>query len=120
MIAFNVRTVLSAYFQPNEPEEIRAAQLAWWADELADWHLEQVVWALRSWNRDNPRLRPTPGDIVSMLKLARGKKLASERRHEETPQERYSPAEREAMRKRMAEAADEVLGKMRSKVEGEQ
>jgi len=69
--------VLSAYFQPHEAEDIKAAQLAWWCDELQDWTREQVVWALRQWNRDKPRTRPTPGDIVAICKEARGKKYAA-------------------------------------------
>lgn len=72
VIASEVKTVLSAYFQPHESEAIKAAQLAWWCDELQDWTHEQVVYALRKWNRDNPRWRPTPGDIVKSLKMLRG------------------------------------------------
>lgn len=83
MIASEVKTVLSAYFQPHEDDSIKSAQLAWWCDELEDWTREQVVWALRKWNRDNPRWRPTPGDIVSICKKQRGMKLAKEMR--ETP-----------------------------------
>src|SRR6056297_1194063 len=89
-IAFNVRTVLSAYFQPHESEEIKAAQLSWWCDELEDWTHEQVVWALRQWNRENPRLRPTPGDIVAICKRERGRRLAAAREgyRDEPPRER--------------------------------
>ena len=76
-IAFDVRTVLSAYFQPHEAEEIKAAQLAWWCDELQDWTQEQVLWALRKWNRDKPDRRPTPGHIVQIMKAARGRKIAA-------------------------------------------
>lgn len=112
-IAFNVRVVLSAYFQPNEPEEVRAAQLSWWADELQDWHLEQVVWALRQWNRDYPRLRPTAGDIVKILKNARGRKhaeqLQKERMKQQPEVDDLDTPEREEMRRRMAEAAKDVL-----------
>jgi len=72
-----VTVVLSAYFQPNEAENIKAGQLAWWCDELQDWTREQVLWALRKWNGDNPRLRPTPGDIVAICKQARGRKIAA-------------------------------------------
>ena len=75
-IAFEVRVALSAYFQPHEAEEVRAAQLAWWTDELQEWTLKQVVYALRQWNRENPRLRPTPGDILSILLVTRGKREA--------------------------------------------
>ena len=93
-IAFDVRTVLSAYFQPHEAEEIKAAQLAWWCDELQDWTQEQVLWALRQWNRDNPRLRPTPGDIVSICKKARGRKIAATLPKQEPEPER-KPVDRE-------------------------
>jgi hypothetical protein len=91
-IAFEVKTVLSAYFQPSEAEEIRAAQLAWWCDELQDWTQEQVVWALRNWNRENPDRRPTPGHIVAIMKEARGRKIASQlpKPEPEAPKERMS------------------------------
>lgn len=78
-IAFDVKVTLSAYFDPSEAEEVKAGLLAWFCDELQDWTHEQVVWALRSWNRENPRRRPTPGDIVALLKKARGEKIARER-----------------------------------------
>lgn len=97
-IAFDVRTVLSAYFQPHEAEEIKAAQLAWWCDELQDWTQEQVLWALRQWNRDNPRLRPTPGDIVSVCKKARGKKIAAT-----LPKQEPEPERKRVDRERAAE-----------------
>jgi hypothetical protein len=87
-IASEIRVVLSAYFQPHEDEEIKNAQLAWWCDELEDWTLENVVWALRKWNRDNPRLRPTPGDIVAICKKARGQKIAAQLPKQEPAPER--------------------------------
>jgi hypothetical protein len=34
-LIFEVRVALSAYFQPHEVEEIKAAQLAWWETPLA-------------------------------------------------------------------------------------
>jgi hypothetical protein len=96
-IAFEVRTVLSAYFQPHEAEEIRAAQLAWWCDELQDWTQEQVVWGLRRWNRDNPRARPTPGDVVRIMKEARGRKVAAQLpKQDPEPKREYPTPERAA------------------------
>lgn len=71
-----VLAVLSAYFQPSDSPEIRAINKAWWCDELQDWTQDQVVYAMRKWNRDYPRLRPTPGDIVKLLKLLRGMREA--------------------------------------------
>ena len=69
---------LHAYFEPDESAEVKAGLLAWFCDELEDWEHRQVVWALRSWNRENPRRRPTPGDIVVLLNQTRGQKLAAE------------------------------------------
>lgn len=101
-IAFEVKAVLSAYFQPHEADEIKAAQLAWWCDELQEWTQEQVVWALRDWNRRNPRLRPTPGDILGIMKAARGRKYAQkvERQHHSQPGQRVTK-----------EAASEIMAK---------
>ena len=107
--------MLSAYFQPHEAEEIKAAQLAWWCDELEDWSREQVVWALRQWNRENPRLRPTPGDIVAALKLARGRKLASQVKPAEPEEPRHDEAHRAEMTRRMAEAGNAWLREMQAK-----
>lgn len=91
-IAFEVKTVLSAYFQPHEADEIKAAQLAWWCDELQEWTQEQIVWALRDWNRRNPRVRPTPGDILSIMKAARGRKHAQKIEPQKEPErERVTP-----------------------------
>ncbi|WP_083195215.1 hypothetical protein [Pararhodobacter sp. CCB-MM2] len=53
-------------------------QLSWWCDELQDWTLEQAVWGLRKWNREHPRTRPTPGDIVVILKAERGRQKAAD------------------------------------------
>lgn len=106
-IAFEVRTVLSAYFQPHEAEEIKAAQLAWWCDELQDWTQEQVVWALRQWNMQNPRARPTPGDIVALMKEARGRKVAAQL-PKPTPEPVKTITEEE--RAHRAKVAAEVLG----------
>ena len=97
-----VKVVLSAYFQPHEAEDIKAAQLAWWCDEMQDWTHEQVVYARRKWNRDKPRLRPTPGDIVALLKRLRGQREA----------ERMQPsqAQAEPQKERVsAERAAEIL-----------
>lgn len=101
-IAFDVRTVLSAYFQPHEAEEIKAAQLAWWCDELQDWTQEQVLWALRQWNRQNPRARPTPGDILLICKEARGRKIAASLPKPDPAPER-KPIDKETAARIMAE-----------------
>ena len=94
VIAFDVRVVLSAYFQPHEDEKVKAAQLAWWCDALEDWPHESVVYALRKWNLDNPRLRPTPGDIVSMMKRLRGEREAQRKRAAPDPKQERPNVER--------------------------
>ena len=106
-IASEVKVILSAYFQPHEAEEIRAAQLAWWCDELQDWTREQVVWALRKWNRDHPRHRPTPGDILRICKETRGRKIASQLPRTE-PQPERKPVDAETAAKIMAEVGFSV------------
>lgn len=94
-IASDVEIVLSAYFQPTESQAVRAGQLAWWCDELQEWSREQIIFALRKWNRDEPRRRPTPGDISNLLKQIRGRKFADQMRKEPPPpppqSERISP-----------------------------
>ena len=92
---------MSAYFQPQESAAVRAAQLAWWADELEDWSHEQVVWALRKWNREEPRNRPTPGDIVALLKAERGRRWAAG----------LAPRPEPARKPVTAERAAEILAK---------
>jgi hypothetical protein len=116
-IASEVKVVLSAYFQPHEDERIKSAQLAWWCDELEDWTQEQVVWALRQWNRDNPRLRPTPGDIVALLKRKRGETIAAQRKVEQSqPAPRHSEEQQAEMRERMARAGSDMLAEMRARM----
>lgn len=93
-ICFEVRTILSAYFQPHEDQAIKDAQLAWWADTLCDFELKSIVAALRKWNERNPRLRPTPGDVLKLLKEGWGKKMAatvSQQKEPEPQKERVSP-----------------------------
>ena len=102
-IASEVKIVLSAYFQPHESDEIKAGQLAWWCDELQDWTQEQVVWALRQWNRENPRIRPTPGDIVGICKLARGRKIAAAL-PKQKPEPERKPVDAKAAAEIMAKA----------------
>jgi hypothetical protein len=119
-IASEVRVVLSAYFQPHEAEDIKAAQLAWWCDDLQDWTREQVVYALRKWNRDNPRLRPTPGDILSILITTRGKREAERAKAASPPQEQARPdvVLTDDQRAERAAVLADVVANMRAKAFG--
>ena len=84
-IAFEVRTHIRWF---ERDERVIAARLSWWCDELQDWTQEQVVWALRKWNRDRPDTEPTPGHIVAIMKEARGRKIAAQLPKQETAPER--------------------------------
>lgn len=72
-IAFEVEVILQGYWQVELAPQMKAAVLADWADELEDWELEQVRWALREWRRENPRRKPNAGDVLAILKAERGK-----------------------------------------------
>ena len=111
-IAFEVKTVLSAYFQPHEDDEVKASQLAWWCDELEDWTREQVVYGLRQWNAKNPRLRPTPGDITALLKQIRGERMAERQKSAHKPQEPERTQMTEAEKKERAERAQRIMGEV--------
>lgn len=71
-ISFEVEVVLSGYWQAEMDARLRAGVLSDWADELEDWPIDQVRFGLREWRRDNPRRKPNPGDILSVLKRLRG------------------------------------------------
>jgi hypothetical protein len=106
-IAFECRVFFVAcnYWRGNEGAEVEAGVLAMWCDELQDWKQEQVVFALRQWNRDNPRLKATPGDIRSIMLRLRGEKEAARARSEPEPQE--PPRE-----KMSAERAAEIMAQV--------
>ena len=76
-IASDVEAVLDFYWKERPPPIIKAKTLVHWCDELQDWTQEQVVWALRQWNRDNPDKRPTPGHILGIMTAMRGKREAA-------------------------------------------
>lgn len=69
--------ILQGYWQTELAPQMKAAVLADWADELEDWHLEQVRWALREWRRENPRRKPNAGDVLAILKAERGRAEAA-------------------------------------------
>lgn len=95
-IAFEVKTHVEFY---ERDDRVIAAKLSWWCDELQDWTQEQVVWALRQWNRDSPDKRPTPGHILGIMTAMRGKReaarLAALPKHQE-PERTPVTAERAA------------------------
>ncbi|KIN70955.1 hypothetical protein Z945_3420 [Sulfitobacter noctilucae] len=52
---------------------MKAAILADWMDELEDWHIDQIRWALRAWRGRNPSKKPNPAHITQILKNERGR-----------------------------------------------
>ena len=95
-ISFEVEVVMSGYWQTDMDPRLRAAVMVDWADELEDWSVKQVKWALREWRSNNPRRKPNPGDIVGILKEQRGRaeaaKLAALPRPEPAPSKPVSAA----------------------------
>lgn len=110
-IAGVVEVVLSGYWQANEAEELRAAILRDWCDELENWDPKSVRAALRRWREDNPSRRPNPGHILGILKEAWGKRHADQVRIATTPPE---PARDLPSPERRAEIAAEVSRTMAS------
>lgn len=62
-VAGRVRTLLSHYFQPDQPIEVQDAALEDWAEMLTPYSRQAIEYACTSYLRDQPRRRPTPGDI---------------------------------------------------------
>jgi hypothetical protein len=88
-----VEIVLAGYWQSFPSKQLKAGMIGSWADELQDWAIEQIVWALRKWRNENPDKRPNEGHILALLKDARGRKFAAalKRPQEEPRDERVSP-----------------------------
>ena len=64
-ISGRVQTLLSHYFQPDNPAEVMEAAIDDWIEALAHVSQHDIEWACRIYLRDQPRRRPTPGDILS-------------------------------------------------------
>jgi len=58
-----VKTLLSHYFQPSEANDLRDAALKDWVSDLLPFSQQAIRNACDSYRRDQPRRRPTPGDI---------------------------------------------------------
>lgn len=78
-IAYEVEIILEGYWQSRPEFAIKAGILADWMDELEDWHLDQIRWALRKWRSLNPSKKPNPAHISGMLKGERGRAYVAER-----------------------------------------
>lgn len=101
-IAEVVETVLSGYWRDDMPDRQRAMILADWCDELENWKVEQVRWAMRKWREDNPDKRPNPGHVLAILKDGWGRAMAEQTRAAiappaEAPKARISDERRRAI-----------------------
>ena len=50
-----------------------------WMDELQDWTVDQINFALRKWRASNPSKKPNPAHISTILKLERGHAWVSQK-----------------------------------------
>lgn len=119
-IAFEVEIVLAGYWQMKLDPRLNAAVLADWADELEDWHVEQIRWALRHWRREHPRIRPNPGDILAILKEKRGRAEAARaqtRQAEAAPAGAATELDEDdlARRRAVSDTMAELMGRMRNR-----
>ena len=78
-IAVEVEIILDGYWQNRPGDKMRVAILADWMDELEDWHVDQIRWALRHWRSLHPSKKPNPGHIVATLKAKRGQAYVAQR-----------------------------------------
>lgn len=61
-------TLLSHYFQPDNPAEVQEAAIDDWIDALSPFSQISIDLACKKYIRDQPRRRPTPGDIRSKIR----------------------------------------------------
>ena len=64
-IAGRALTLLSHYYQPDTPAEVTEAAIGDWVRALEGQTQDAIERACRGYLRDQPRRRPTPGDIRS-------------------------------------------------------
>lgn len=74
-IAGRIETLLSHYFQPNQPENVTEAAMTDWIRLLHGMPRHAISTACDGYIRDQPRRRPSPGDIFN-----RARTIAEEKR----------------------------------------
>lgn len=68
-IGGRVATLLNHYFRPDDPDMMSAAIGKDWADVLEGLPQDAIQRACVRYLRDEPRRKPTPGDIYRLAKL---------------------------------------------------
>ena len=63
-----VETLLSHYFQPKSPIEVKEAALEDWVRDLLHIPQRDISYAMGWWRRNQPRKRPGPGDIARVAR----------------------------------------------------
>lgn len=120
-ISFEVKAFLKAsYFEEKHPHEVETAILSDWCDELQDWEVDQIKWALRQHRRSRPDKRPNPAHILAILIERRGHS-AARRMAVEANQEPPPPRATAAQRAEQQEKLKKILGQFgRKSQEGNQ
>lgn len=111
-IGFEVEVFLHAYWREDVEPMVSAGVLSWWMDELEDWSVDQVRWALRKWCRDQPGRRANVGHILGLLKQRRGEAYAGRVAAARAAAEVQAPPRRvvsEEERQRRAEVISSVM-----------
>ena len=62
-IAGRIQTLLSHYYQQDNPMEVHEAAIEDWVDILSPFSRDSIEAACSGYLKDQPRRRPTPGDI---------------------------------------------------------
>lgn len=67
-VAGRIQTLLSHYYQPDNPADVTMEALTDWVAMLSGMTQAAISHACDSYLRDQPRRRPTPGDIYARAK----------------------------------------------------
>lgn len=100
--AGRVLTLLSHYYQPDQPSELSEAAMLDWLEILDGQSEAHIQRACIDHMRERPRTRPTPGDILKRVNAFR----ANEARAHHSAEVHSLPPPRERV---SAEAANEIL-----------
>lgn len=102
-IAGRVQVLLSHYFQPDNPAEVQEAAVDEWIEILAPFSRQAIDQACKRYIIDQPRRRPSPGDIRAKV---REPKQSEERATGRGDKSKLTPDE-------MRVLEDEILPKAR-------